>query len=161
MRRRRKLLVVMEDGSVRRLLAGALSLGGYDVIVAGRETPDLGAPDREQLSLILYDVSLSALPYEGMPRRSRAWDTGARVVAFSDPATAEMARRARDLGAREYVGDPFDLSTLLRVIADNARSVPTSIPAHRGGGGRKRATRGGSAPGASAGGWMDHDRCGG
>ncbi|MEI8190282.1 MAG: hypothetical protein WCI75_11255 [candidate division NC10 bacterium] len=101
MRRRGKLLVVMEDGSVRRLLAGALSLGGYDVIVAGREATELGAQDREQLSLILYDVSLSALPNEETPSRIRAWDTGARVVAFSDPATAEMARRARDLGEPE------------------------------------------------------------
>ena len=124
MRRRRKLLVVMEDGSVRRLLAEALSLGGYDVIVTGREATGLSAQDKEQLNLILYDVSLSALPTEETPCRSRMWDTGARVVAFSDPPTAEMARLARDLGAREYVGDPFDLSTLLRVIADNARPVP-------------------------------------
>jgi DNA-binding response OmpR family regulator len=161
MRRRRKLLVVMEDGSVRRLLAGALSLGGYDVSVAGREATDLGAHDREQLNLILYDVSLLPLPAEGTPCRSRVWGAGARIVAFSDPPTAEMARRARDLGAREYVGDPFDLSTLLRVIADNARSVPTSLPAHRSAGGRGRTIHGGSASGTGAGGRMDHDRCGG
>jgi DNA-binding NtrC family response regulator len=125
MRRRRKLLVVMEDGSVRRLLAGALSLGGYDVSVAGREATDSGAHDREHHNLILCDVSLLPLAAEGTPRKSRIWGAEARIVAFSDPPTAEMARRAQDLGAREYMGDPFDLSTLLRVIADNERPVPS------------------------------------
>jgi len=124
MRRRGKLLVVMEQGSIRRLLAEALSLGGYEVKVAGQGPEDLSSPAGERPNLVLYDVSMPATDGREALRRIRSWDAEARIVAFSDPATAEMARQARDLGAREYVGDPFDLSTLLRVIADNARSAP-------------------------------------
>jgi len=121
MRRRGKLLVVMEQGTIRRLLAEALSLGGYDVRVAGEGPEDLSLPDGERLNLVLYDVSMPPAHGRETLRRIRERDAAARIVAFSEPATAEMARQARDLGAREYVGDPFDLSTLLRVIADHAR----------------------------------------
>ncbi len=118
--------MVMKQGSIRRLLAEALSLGGYEVKVTGGRPDRLGPPDRERLNLVLYDVAMPAADGRETLRRIREWDAEARIVAFSDPANAEMARRARDLGAREYVGDPFDLSTLLRVIADNARSAPVN-----------------------------------
>ena len=124
MRRRGKLLVVMEQGAIRRLLAEALSLGGYEVKVAGQGPEDLSPPNGERPNLVLYDVSMPATGGRETLRRIREKDAEARIVAFSDPATAEMARQARDLGAREYVGDPFDLSTLLRVIADNVPSAP-------------------------------------
>lgn len=120
MRRRGTLLVVMKQGTTRRLLAEALGLGGYEVRVAGGRTEELRAPMGDGPSLVLYDVSMPAPLGRESLRRIREWDGEARIVAFSDPATAEMARRARALGAREYVGDPFDLSTLLRVIADHA-----------------------------------------
>ena len=121
MQTRGKLLVVMEQGPIRRLLAEALSLGGYEVKVAGEEPEGLSPPNGEPPNLVLYDISTPAADGRETLRRIREWDAEARIVAFSEPATAEMARVARDLGAREYVGDPFDLSTLLRVIADHAR----------------------------------------
>lgn len=121
MRRRGKLLVVMQRSAIRRLLAGALSLGGYEVEVAGEGPEEFGLPDEERPALVLYDVSMAAAHGGRILRRIREWDAEARIVAFSDPATPEMARQACKLGAREYVGDPFDLSTLLRVIAENAR----------------------------------------
>lgn len=123
MRKRGKLLVVMEQGSIRRLLAEALSLGGYEVKVAGERPEDLDPPAGERFNVVLYDVSMPAAHGRETVRKIREWDAETRIVAFSDPATAEMAREAHDLGAREYVGDPFDLSTLFRVIADNARSA--------------------------------------
>jgi two-component system chemotaxis response regulator CheY len=131
MRRRGTLLVVMKQGTTRRLLAEALGLGGYEVRVAGGRTEELRAPMGEGPSLVLYDVSMPTPLGRESLRRIREWDGEARIVAFSDPATAEMARRARALGAREYVGDPFDLSTLLRVIADHARPAlhPGGTPA--------------------------------
>jgi len=137
MRRQGKLLVVMEQGAIRRLLAEALSLGGYEVRVTGEGPEDLRLPDGERLNLVLYDVSMPPAHGREVLRRIREWDAEAQIVAFSDPATAEMARRALDLGAREYVGDPFDLSTLLRVIADHARRAPRpmKIPHHGRGGG--------------------------
>lgn len=137
MRRRGKLLVVMEQGAIRRLLAEALSLGGYEVKVAGEEAEDLSPANGERLNLVLYDVSMPPAHGRETLRRIREWDAEAQIVAFSDPATAEMARQAQELGAREYVGDPFDLSTLLRVIADNTRPAPRPMrtPRHSRGGG--------------------------
>ena len=123
MRRRGKLLVVMEQGAIRRLLAEALSLGGYEVKVAGDRPEDLIPGAGERLNVVLYDVSAPAPYGRETLRRIREWDAEVRIIAFSDPATPEMAREAQDLGAREYVGDPFDLSTLLRAVADNARST--------------------------------------
>jgi CheY-like chemotaxis protein len=133
MRKRGTLLVVMEQGTTRRLLAEALSLGGYEVKVAGEGREDLSSPAGERPNLVLYDVSMPTPDGRETLRRIREWDEEVRIVAFSDPATAEMARQAHDLGAREYVGDPFDLSTLLRVIEDNAR--PALHPAHNACGG--------------------------
>lgn len=121
MRKKGTVAVVMEGGSVRQLLAGALALGGYEVQVAGSGSGLLGPPQRGRPDLILLDVSLPATDSAEALRRIRAEDRRARVVAFSARPTVEMARQARNLGAREFVGDPFDLKTLLHVIADNAR----------------------------------------
>jgi CheY-like chemotaxis protein len=149
MRKRGKLLVVMEQGTTRRLLAEALGLGGYDVRVAGGGTEELRAPVGERPSLVLYDVSMPAPVGRESLRQIRQWDERARIVAFSDPATAEMARRARELGAREYVGDPFDLSMLLRVIADNARGAPRPMRTPRHSKGAGPSTPGGTRAGPS------------
>lgn len=124
MRRREKLGVVMQQGSLRRLLGEALSLGGYAVTFVGGGPEGAGLAGEEALNLVLYDLSVPAAEGREALRWIRARDAGARILAFSDPATAEMARQACDLGAWEYVGDPFDLRTLLRAIADNVRSAP-------------------------------------
>jgi CheY-like chemotaxis protein len=87
MRRRGKLLVVMEQGAIRRLLAEALSLMGYEVEVTGEWPDDPRLPDGERPSLVLYDVSMPAALGRETLRRIREWDEEARIVAFSDPAT--------------------------------------------------------------------------
>lgn len=113
--------VLMERGAVRRLLAAALALGGYAVRLAGSGAEALGPARGERPDLILLDASMRGPAGPGALRRILARDPGTRVVAFAARPTVEMARRARDLGAREFVGEPFDLRTLLRVVADNLR----------------------------------------
>lgn len=107
-----KVLVIDDDGAIRRLLRNTLERAGYAVIEAvnGREALaqaaaqhpdaillDLGLPDRDGLSLIPL---------------LRADDSGVLLVVSAREATDEKVT-ALDLGADDYVTKPFDTEELL------------------------------------------------
>lgn len=107
-----KVLVVDDDGAIRRLLRNTLERAGYTVVEAvnGRDALaqaaaqhpnaillDLGLPDRDGLSLIPL---------------LRTDDHGVLLVVSARDATDEKVT-ALDLGADDYVTKPFDTEELL------------------------------------------------
>lgn len=107
-----KVLVIDDDGAIRRLLRNTLERAGYTVVEAvnGRDALaqaaaqhpnaillDLGLPDRDGLSLIPL---------------LRTDDNGVLLVVSARDATDEKVT-ALDLGADDYVTKPFDTEELL------------------------------------------------
>lgn len=107
-----KVLVIDDDGAIRRLLRNTLERAGYTVIAAvnGRDALaqaaaqhpnaillDLGLPDRDGLSLIPL---------------LRTNNNGVLLVVSARDATDEKVT-ALDLGADDYVTKPFDTEELL------------------------------------------------
>lgn len=106
-----RILVVDDDGAIRRLLRNTLERAGYEIVEAvnGRDALtqaaahhpgavllDLGLPDRDGLSLIPL---------------LRAGGSIVLVVSARDATDEKVA--ALDLGADDYVTKPFDTDELL------------------------------------------------
>jgi CheY-like chemotaxis protein len=114
----RRILVVDDDASARRLLRLTLEHEGYEV----SEASDGG----EALALVRSDVPDLVLLDITMPKKT-GWDllselrgdaklSGTTVVMLTGQADEASERRARDLGAAAYVAKPVGMDDLVRAL---------------------------------------------
>lgn len=106
-----KLLVVDDEPAIRRLVRGALSRAGYDVLEAASASETVTILAAHAPELVLLDLGLPDRDgIELVPLAKRA---GAAVLVLTArEATAEKVA-ALDLGADDYVTKPFDTEELL------------------------------------------------
>lgn len=107
-----RVLVVDDEVAIRRLLRGALTRVGYDVLEAtnAREALDVAASGRP--AVILLDLGLpdrDGLELVTLLKRSAE----AAVLVVSAREETEDKVAALDLGADDYVTKPFDTEELL------------------------------------------------
>ncbi len=113
-----RVLVVEDEPSILKLLTQNLALRGFDVVVAtdgrqGLEQAREMVPDLIMLDLMLpvmsgWDV-LKQLGREGVLERTP-------VIVVTAASREEDERRARSLGATDYLLKPFSIPEMLRRI---------------------------------------------
>lgn len=114
-----KLLIVDDQGELRKMLRIAMGYGKYQLFEAEDGASALAAAAKEKPDVILLDVMMPG-DYDGLDvcRRLRA-DPETRhayialVTALGDPASVAKGREA---GANAYIVKPFRLSRLIEVI---------------------------------------------
>ena len=123
------ILVVDDEASIRRLLAGVLKRADYTVIEAetGREALRLASARKP--AAVLLDLGLPDLDgLEVLQQLRQADATPVLVVSVRDATEEKVA--ALDLGADDYVTKPFDGDELLaRLRAALRRARPASVAA--------------------------------
>lgn len=123
------ILVVDDEASIRRLLAGVLKRADYAVIEAetGREALRLASARKP--AAVLLDLGLPDLDgLEVLHQLHQADATPVLVVSVRDATEEKVA--ALDLGADDYVTKPFDGDELLaRLRAALRRARPASVAA--------------------------------
>lgn len=115
--------MVEDQRDLRELLATAFSLEGYPVSTAADGNHALALAQREVPDLIVLDLALPGMDGIETLRRIRERGGTPRVVILTAHGTPAHIREAMALGVREFVGKPFDLDHLLRVVADEMREV--------------------------------------
>lgn len=106
-----QILVVEDDSHIRRLLRGALTRTGHDVVEAADARAALAALAINKPEAVLLDLGLP--DRDGIELVQLAKSTGAAVIVISArEATAEKIA-ALDLGADDYLTKPFDTEELL------------------------------------------------
>jgi DNA-binding response OmpR family regulator len=120
---RGRLIVVEDQRDLRELLATAFSLEGYAVSTAASGEEALALVQREVPDLIVLDLSLPGMSGIETLRRIREGGRAPRVVIVTAHGTPAQVREAMALGVREFMGKPFDLDHLLRVVADEMKEV--------------------------------------
>jgi CheY-like chemotaxis protein len=112
------ILVVENEVSNRILIERVLSSRGYRCISAtnGREALDI--LDREQVDLILTDLSMPVLDGYRATQLIRARPALAHVpiVAVTAFALQDEGEAAREAGCTEYLTKPFKPRQLLEVV---------------------------------------------
>ncbi len=115
--------MVEDQRDLRELLATAFSLEGYAVSTAASGEEALALVQREVPDLIMLDLSLPGMSGIETLRRIREGGRAPRVVIVTAHGTPAHVREAMALGVHEFIGKPFDLDHLLRVVADEMKEV--------------------------------------
>ncbi len=111
-RSRHKILVVDDDPSVCRLLAGALEVEGYVAETCHNPDQALSMARTRSFGLVFVDIRLPGMSGLDLAARLRAEDPEREVVFITGFGSYDSVLRAIKIGAYDYLRKPFNLSEL-------------------------------------------------
>ena len=115
MRQTHHLLIVDDDPAIRRILRLVLEDEGYQVETAANSTDALSKLQTVQPDLMLVDIEMPGL--DGLELLDRVAQLPQAPPSIVVSASVESRGRAREAGAADFVGKPFDVDGLLSTVA--------------------------------------------
>jgi len=112
------ILIIDDEQNILVTLSRALSLEGYDTVVAGGGRVGLEKLAAAPVDLVMLDVKLPDLDGLDVLGRIREQDPGLPVVMMSGHATVEVAVRAVRLGASDFLEKPLSSEKVLVTVAN-------------------------------------------
>ena len=110
-----QVLVVEDDPGMRQLVEDVLTDEGYRVRTAEDGQAALEEVARELPGIILLDMRMPRMNGWEFAREFRArYGRGAPIVVLT--AAADARQRAVDIEAEGFLGKPFNLDDLLRLV---------------------------------------------
>jgi PAS domain S-box-containing protein len=121
-------LLVDDEEGVRSVGSRMLSRLGFDVVTAsnGHDAVDIYRARKDEVSVVLLDLTMPGLGGEDTLRELLAIDPGARVLVSSGFAQQDVASRFQGLAIAGFVAKPYSLTDLAERIAVALK------PAHEG-----------------------------
>lgn len=124
-----KILIVDDDADLRASLAAVLSpLFGVLAASSGAEALDI--LEKQRPLLMLLDVSMPGLSGLDVLAAAKAADPALLVVMLTSQQDIEIAVKALNLGATEYVTKPFD-ADYIRAEVSRLTGSPDAPPNDR------------------------------
>ena len=110
------ILIADDDATIRSLLETVFESEGYKVkeVTSGREV--LPAINRERPDLMIMDVRMPGLSGIEVLEQMKRNNVDVPVLLMTAFGTSNLAIRAIQLGAYDYVTKPFDLDDLLLTV---------------------------------------------
>ena len=112
-----RALIVDDEKGVRRLLANCLSRLGCDVMQAPNGTDALERIESEHFDIALVDIRMPGPDGMEVTRRAKRLCPGLHIVLMTGYATIEVAVKALQQGADDFLPKPFRIDQL-RMILD-------------------------------------------
>lgn len=111
------VLVVDDDSGIRDVLADALDLEGYEVILASNGREALARVDETTPALIVLDIMMPGMDGFAVAAdlERRAMRPGVPILVLT--ADGRAAEKAARMGAEGYIQKPFAVSALLQEVA--------------------------------------------
>lgn len=109
---RPKVLVVDDDGGVRRAVADLLKKRDYEVATFPDGYAALQAVTQGGVSLIVSDIRMPQMDGVELLRATREIDLDLPVILLTGAPSLDTAREAEELGAFRYLTKPFDREQL-------------------------------------------------
>jgi two-component system KDP operon response regulator KdpE len=110
------VLVVEDDGPIRRLLRTSLGAQGYRVLEAPNGKAGLALQTADPADVILLDLGLPDMEGVELIRRWRAAGDRTPIIVLSSRGDERGKVEALELGADDYVTKPFGMSELVARI---------------------------------------------
>src|SRR5215813_2292329 len=111
-----RVLVVEDDGDIRRILALFLTEKGFQTKIAENAPDALALLAEEPVDLILSDVRMPGMTGLDLLRAVKERDPEIQLVLMSAYSNVKDAVEAIQLGAADYVEKPIDFRRLERVL---------------------------------------------
>jgi two-component system response regulator MprA len=121
---RAAVLVVDDDGPIRRMLERTLSAEGYEVATAAGGGDALAAVERSAPDAIVLDVAMPGVDGLAVCRRLRAKGLGLPILLLTARDAVADRVAGLDAGADDYLVKPFaaeELSARLRALLRRGR----------------------------------------
>ena len=132
-KRRLRVLVVEDDGQLRRLIVARLRARGYDVVEAEDGVDLLGwmgstmwTPGETRLDAVVTDVNLPDMTALEVLAALRVRDSAIPIVLVTGVTDVEVHREAYALGASAILTKPFDLDELGTVLTGLTASAASA-----------------------------------
>src|SRR5512134_282392 len=103
-----RVLLVDDDPEIVQFLSTLLELEGFSTAQATRGEDALTASTADPPSAVLVDVAMPDLDGFDLCRRMRASGLQCPILVISARPGPDLARRAREAGADEFIRKPFD-----------------------------------------------------
>jgi two-component system KDP operon response regulator KdpE len=107
-----KVLVIDDEGQIRRFLRAGFELHGFVVLEAENAAAGLKAATFNKPDLIILDLNLPDIEGSEVLERIRSW-SNVPIIVLSIHADEQEKVRLLRLGADDYVVKPFGMSELL------------------------------------------------
>lgn len=117
----KKILIVEDDSFLQSLAASKLAKEGYEVATASNGEDAIHKLDAEVFDFILLDLVLPGVDGFGILEhvRANAKSKNVPVIIFSNLAEDKDIKRAKELGANEFmIKSNFTLDELAEKIAE-------------------------------------------
>jgi two-component system response regulator PilR (NtrC family) len=111
-----RILIVDDEQSMRELLSILLRKEGYEVVTAENGANALKAVQREIFDLVITDLKMPQFDGMALLKSVKEVSPDTIVIIITAFGTTEGAERARDLGAYDYIGKPFNNDEIKLVI---------------------------------------------
>jgi len=113
---KRRILIVDDEESIRRSLAGALTDEGYQVLTAADGVAALELLETERPHLLLLDIWMPQMDGMEVLRRIKAEPYDVSVIMISGHGNIETAVTATKLGAYDFIEKPLSLEKVILTI---------------------------------------------
>ena len=125
----KRILVVDDEESVRKMLSVVLEKEGFDVICAGNGREALEAFRTQSPDIVIMDIRMPEMDGLQALEEICKQDKNATVILMTAYAAVDTAVQAMKLGAFDYVIKPFDLDEILLLVgrAQQLRQMRSDI----------------------------------
>ena len=109
---RKRILIVDDEPSIRKVLMAQLARDGYEVLSAENGTDALEMIDDEVLDLVISDLRMPGVDGMELLGYCTTQHPGLPVILITAHGTVDSAVEALKIGAADYITKPFDQDEL-------------------------------------------------
>ena len=110
------ILIVEDDPQVARLIALVLSRAGRECEIVADGISALKRARELKPSMIFADLTIKGMPGEQLCTALKSEEDTRRIPYVVLSGDSELARKARQCGADDYMGKPFEFPDLIRLV---------------------------------------------
>ncbi len=112
----KKILVVDDELPIRKLLYEALTGKGYQVSSVSSGEEAIALLKKEKPDLIILDIAMPGMNGIETLKEIRSFDNKVDVVMMSGVATAEMEKKAREIGVSRFLFKGLAVDRFMRTV---------------------------------------------
>ena len=110
------MLVVDNDRDMCRVISDVLKEKGFEVNISHKGEDALEKIDRQSHDVMILDYKLSGISGLTVLQKVRQMRPSIQVIMISAFGDSSTKRRAKELGAYEFLDKPFNISRLTKVV---------------------------------------------
>ena len=116
------ILVVEDDPQVARLISLVLQRSGYESQIVADGGSALAAAKQSPPAMIFADLTIRGLGGEALCSALKSEATTRDIPYVILSGDRDIADKARQCGADDYMGKPFEFDDLIRLVNKYARA---------------------------------------